>query len=136
MITPLFLFSFTLGIHQQVQACGGEYNASYGSITSPLYPSQYPPDQDCVYIIRAPTGYRITLTFLSFELAADIIDCKQDYLQIRDGGSGTSPSLGIYCNTTGYTRRSTSNTMWIRFRSDSSQSAGGFHASYTAAIIP
>ncbi|XP_025082109.1 low-density lipoprotein receptor-related protein 4-like isoform X2 [Pomacea canaliculata] len=136
MITPLFLFFLTLGIHPQVQACGGEYTALTGLILSPLYPSQYPPDQDCVYIIRAPTGYRITLTFDSFDVAGDWSSCKQDYIQIKDGESGTSPFLSIYCNTTAYPRRSTSNTMWIRFHSDSTQSGGGFHASYTAAIIP
>ncbi|XP_025080449.1 low-density lipoprotein receptor-related protein 4-like [Pomacea canaliculata] len=136
MITLLILCFFTFAIHRQVQACGGEYTSLTGLLSSPLYPSQYPPDQDCVYIIRAPTGYRITLTFLRFELADETNNCQHDYLQIRDGGSGTSPFLSIYCNTTAYTRRSSSNTMWIRFRSDSSQSAAGFHASYTAAIIP
>ncbi|XP_025083522.1 low-density lipoprotein receptor-related protein 5-like isoform X2 [Pomacea canaliculata] len=136
MITPLILCFFTYAIHQQVQACGGEYTSLTGLISSPLYPSQYPPDQDCVYIIRAPRGYRITLTSVRFELATDSNSCQQDYVQIRDGELWTSPSLGIYCNTTGYTRRSSSNTMWIKFHSDSSQSAAGFQASYTAAIIP
>ncbi|XP_025084285.1 low-density lipoprotein receptor-related protein 6-like isoform X3 [Pomacea canaliculata] len=135
MITPLFLFFLTFGIHSQVQACGGEYTALTGLILSPLYPSQYPPDQDCVYIIRAPTGYRISLYFVTFELVGDRGNC-QDYIQIRDGDSWTSPFLTIYCNTSAYPRRSTSNTMWVRFYSDGTQSAGGFHASYTAAIIP
>ncbi|XP_025082115.1 low-density lipoprotein receptor-related protein 4-like isoform X2 [Pomacea canaliculata] len=136
MITPLILCFFTFAIHQQVQACGGEYTSLTGLISSPLYPSQYPPDQDCVYIIRAPTGYRITLTFVHFELATDGFNCQQDYVQLRDGELWTSPFLSIYCNTTAYTRRSSSNTMWIKFHSDSSQSAAGFQASYTAAVIP
>ncbi|XP_025082104.1 low-density lipoprotein receptor-related protein 4-like isoform X2 [Pomacea canaliculata] len=135
MITPLVFCFITFGVHQQVQACGGVYNAPSGSITSPLYPSWYPPNQDCVYIMKAARGYRITLTFLRFQLADETENCDYDYLQIRDGGLDTSPYMGNFCNTTTFQRRSSSNTMWMKFHSDSSRSGAGFQAKYTTEII-
>ncbi|XP_025082101.1 low-density lipoprotein receptor-related protein 4-like [Pomacea canaliculata] len=166
MITLLILSFITFGIQQQVQAstdgtttgstmtasylvtssstseptklpaCGGVYNASSGFITSPLYPRQYPPDQDCVYIINATIGYRITVLFLNFEVLDGSQGCTHDYLQIRDGGLITSPLMDTYCGTTLYRKLSSSNILWIKFHSDSSQSGAGFQIQYTTAVIP
>ncbi|XP_025084199.1 low-density lipoprotein receptor-related protein 4-like isoform X2 [Pomacea canaliculata] len=131
------LFTLVIQHHlQKTQACGGVYTSPSGSISSPLYPSQYPPNEDCIHIINTTQGHRITLTFVTFEIEAAPDDCKLDYLQIRDGSSELSPSMGIFCNTSVPDRvRSTSNTMWIRFRSGS-QSGTGFNATYSSAIIP
>lgn len=69
-------------------ACGGLYTSLTDSFSSPLYPSQYPPDQECIYIINATDGYRITLTFVQFQLQAGTSDCNNDFLQVCD-----------YCNS-------------------------------------
>ncbi|XP_025082125.1 low-density lipoprotein receptor-related protein 5-like [Pomacea canaliculata] len=99
-------------------------------------PVSTPPDEDCTYIISTTQGHRITLTFVTFEIEAGTDDCELDFLQIRDGSSRHSPSMGIFCNTSVPDRvRSTSNTMWIRFQSGS-QSGTGFNATYSSAIIP
>ncbi|XP_025080445.1 tolloid-like protein 1 [Pomacea canaliculata] len=139
MTMQLLVCLFTLLIQHHVQktrACDGVYTSPSGSISSPLYPSQYPPNKDCIYIINTTQGHRITLTFVTFEIEAATDDCKLDHLQIRDGSSELSPSMGIFCNTSVPDRvRSTSNTMWIRFRSGS-QSGTGFNATYSSAIIP
>ncbi|XP_025082244.1 low-density lipoprotein receptor-related protein 4-like [Pomacea canaliculata] len=138
MTMQLFVCLFTLLIQHHVQktrACG-VYTSPSGSISSPLYPSQYPPDEDCTYIINTTQGHRITLTFVTFEIETATDDCEFDSLEIRDGSSELSPSMGIFCNTSVPDRvRSTSNTMWIRFQSGS-QSGTGFNATYSSAIIP
>ncbi|XP_025082122.1 low-density lipoprotein receptor-related protein 4-like isoform X2 [Pomacea canaliculata] len=110
----------------------GEYVSPSGFISSPSYARQSMEIEDCIYIIKTTPGYRITLTFLTLETE----DCRFDFLQIRDGSSELSPSMGVFCNTSVPDRvRSTSNTMWIRSRSGS-QSGTGFNATYSSAIIP
>ncbi|XP_025082123.1 low-density lipoprotein receptor-related protein 4-like [Pomacea canaliculata] len=140
MTMELFMCLFTLLIQHHVQktrACDGVYTSPSGSISSPLYPSQYPPNEDCTYIISTTQGHRITLTFVTFDIGDGTDDCELDYLEIRDGSSELSPSMGVFCNTRVPDRvRSTSNTMWIRFISDSSVSGTGFNATYSSAIIP
>ncbi|XP_025082085.1 low-density lipoprotein receptor-related protein 4-like [Pomacea canaliculata] len=139
MTMQLFMSLFALLIQHHVQktrACDGVYTSPSGSISSPLYPSQYPPYQNCTYIINTTQGHRITLTFVTFEIGDGTDDCEFDYLEIRDGSSELSPSMGIFCNTSVPDRvRSTSNTMWIRLQSGS-QSGTGFNATYSSAIIP
>ncbi|XP_025082096.1 low-density lipoprotein receptor-related protein 4-like [Pomacea canaliculata] len=139
MTMQLFVCLFTLLIQhhlQKTRACDGVYTSPSGSISSPLYPSQYPPNEDCTYIINTTQGHRITLTFVTFEIKSATDDCKLDYLEILDGSSELSPSMGVFCNTSVPDRvRSTSNTMWIRFISGS-QSGAGFNATYSSAIIP
>ncbi|XP_025082095.1 low-density lipoprotein receptor-related protein 4-like isoform X2 [Pomacea canaliculata] len=110
----------------------GEYISPSGFISSLSYTRQSMEIEDCIYIIKTTPGHRITLTFLTLETE----DCRFDFLQIRDGSTKHSPSMGIFCNTRVPDRvRSTSNTMWIRFRSGS-QSGTGFNATYSSAIIP
>src|SRR6218665_1944317 len=51
-----------------VDACGGYIDASNGTIQSPLYPDFYPPSKNCIWLIVAPTQYRITITFHAFDI--------------------------------------------------------------------
>ena len=46
--------------------------ASSGVITSPNYPQNYNPDEQCGYIIRAPGGSRIRLEFTDYNLNSDV----------------------------------------------------------------
>ncbi|KAJ4427739.1 hypothetical protein ANN_25392, partial [Periplaneta americana] len=49
-------------------ACGGVFDASNGTLTSPSFPELYPGNKNCVWEIIAPPQYRITLNFTHFEL--------------------------------------------------------------------
>ena len=40
-------------------ACGEELRKEKGSIESPNYPSTYPANAACVWIITVPTGYQV-----------------------------------------------------------------------------
>lgn len=48
-------------------ACGGFITKLNGSITSPGWPREYPPNKNCIWQLVAPTQYRITLLFDVFE---------------------------------------------------------------------
>ena len=75
--------------------CGGNFTTPKGILTSPTYPGKYPDNSDCIYIISQPDGAYINISFLSMD-----IDCKgspSDYIEIRDGDSGNSALMGIFC---------------------------------------
>lgn len=48
-------------------ACGGFVTKLNGSITTPGWPKEYPPNKNCVWQLMAPIQYRITLVFDVFE---------------------------------------------------------------------
>ena len=53
-------------------------------------------------------------------------------LKVRDGRGETDRLIGKYCGSTlPAPIRSTSNTLWVRFKSDSSVQEAGFRAAYT-----
>ncbi|XP_076456132.1 uncharacterized protein LOC143290510 isoform X2 [Babylonia areolata] len=116
------------------EACGWNTTALQGTIQSPNFPGNYSNDQDCVYIITAPAGYQVTLTFTDFDLEPHG-NCLYDYVEIRDGDE-TSPRLGRYCNTSlPMPERTFGNQMWIRFFSDTSNTRGGFRATFVSANL-
>lgn len=72
--TLFFLFFCFLPVGEK---CGGHVDASdAGYITSPGYPLEYPPHQNCEWVIRAPeSSQRIVLNFNPhFEL--ERLDCR------------------------------------------------------------
>ncbi|XP_006894385.1 PREDICTED: cubilin-like [Elephantulus edwardii] len=116
------------------QACGGFLiTDSFDTISSPLFPAPYPRNQNCSWIIQAqPPFNHITLSFSHFELQGSR-QCSRDFLEILDGGDQDAPLRGRYCGTAmPHPVTSFSNALTLRFVSDSSGSASGFHASYAA----
>lgn len=62
-----------------------------------------------------------------------ILSCRLIYQisQVRDGTGETDPLIGKYCGSTlPAPILSTTNGLWIRFKSDSSVSRAGFRAMY------
>ncbi|CAL4091583.1 unnamed protein product, partial [Meganyctiphanes norvegica] len=86
-------------------------------------------DLDCVWTITADVGSIIALTTVSFDTEKDI-----DVVQIRDGADNTAPLLTEMSDHVepGYEVRSTSNQMFISFRSDEKNSAKGFAFKWAA----
>ncbi|TWW71482.1 Cubilin Precursor [Takifugu flavidus] len=78
--------------------CGGELSAPYGSINSPGYPGNYPPDRDCFWTVTVQPGLLITFAFGTLKLE-DHPNCSYDFLEIRDGVLPEDPVLGKYCST-------------------------------------
>ena len=101
-----------------------------GSIQTPRYPLDYPVDKVCSWIIRLQPGEKVVLSFETFSLE-DHLFCQYDYVIIRDGSSSKSPMVGKFCGEDRpATITSTSNHLWIDFRSDSSTTAQGFKAAW------
>ncbi|KAM9334420.1 neuropilin-2a [Symphorus nematophorus] len=117
---------------EDAQECGGVFDASEaGYITSPGYPLEYPPHQNCHWIITAPEpSQRIVLNFNPhFEI--ERLDCKYDFIEIRDGTSETADVLGRHCsNIAPAPIISSGPSLQIRFVSDYAHQGAGFSLRY------
>ncbi|KAH8322862.1 hypothetical protein KR059_009186 [Drosophila kikkawai] len=124
--TGMFLVKFE--IVQTV--CGGTFTNKFGYIKSPNWPKYYGESENCEWIIRAPLGQRLELVVKNFTLEgsfSDDNDCPTDWLEIRNGDSGSSPLIGRYCGTQIPPRLpSYGNVMHIKFHSDDSIERPGF----------
>uniref|UniRef100_A0A672RLF0 Metalloendopeptidase n=1 Tax=Sinocyclocheilus grahami TaxID=75366 RepID=A0A672RLF0_SINGR len=75
-------------------ACGGFITKLNGSITSPGWPKEYPPNKNCIWQLVAPTQYRITLLFDVFETEGN--DVSTRFLPQRGVGlSGDKETLCV-----------------------------------------
>uniref|UniRef100_A0A8B9RBX7 Neuropilin n=1 Tax=Astyanax mexicanus TaxID=7994 RepID=A0A8B9RBX7_ASTMX len=114
------------------EKCGGQRDASdAGYITTPGYPQEYPPHQDCRWIITAPEpSQRIVLNFNPhFEL--EKLDCRYDFIEIRDGSSESADLLGKHCsNIAPAAIISSGPVLHIRFVSDYAHQGAGFSLRY------
>uniref|UniRef100_A0A665XAV7 Neuropilin n=1 Tax=Echeneis naucrates TaxID=173247 RepID=A0A665XAV7_ECHNA len=112
--------------------CGSVLDASEaGYITSPGYPLEYPPHQNCHWIITAPEpSQRIVLNFNPhFEI--ERLDCKYDFIEIRDGTSDNADVLGRHCsNIAPAPIISSGPSLQIRFVSDYAHQGAGFSLRY------
>ncbi|XP_037612385.1 cubilin [Sebastes umbrosus] len=113
--------------------CGGPVTAPSGEIHSPLYPSSYPENVDCSWIISVDPNHRVFFNFSDMDIEYHS-DCSWDYVAIHDGPSMSSALLAQVCGTVlPPSVTSTQNTIYVRFRSDSSRSHRGFSARFSEA---
>uniref|UniRef100_A0A8C2EQP5 Neuropilin n=1 Tax=Cyprinus carpio TaxID=7962 RepID=A0A8C2EQP5_CYPCA len=114
------------------ETCGGQLDASKaGYITSPGYPLEYPPHQSCQWVISAPEpSQRIVLNFNPhFEL--ERLDCRYDFIEIRDGNSESADLLGRHCsNIAPPAIISSGPVIHIKFVSDYAHQGAGFSLRY------
>uniref|UniRef100_A0A8C5RZR5 CUB domain-containing protein n=1 Tax=Laticauda laticaudata TaxID=8630 RepID=A0A8C5RZR5_LATLA len=111
-------------------ACGGFLTKLNGSITSPGWPKEYPPNKNCIWQLVAPTQYRISLLFDYFETEGNDV-CKYDFVEVRSGLTSEAKLHGKFCGaekpeviTSQY------NNMRIEFKSDNTVSKKGFQAHF------
>ncbi|XP_078005765.1 bone morphogenetic protein 1 isoform X3 [Phascolarctos cinereus] len=111
-------------------ACGGFLTKLNGSITSPGWPKEYPPNKNCIWQLVAPTQYRISLQFDFFETEGNDV-CKYDFVEVRSGLTADSKLHGKFCGaekpeviTSQY------NNMRVEFKSDNTVSKKGFKAHF------
>lgn len=101
---------------------------SAGIIYSPNFPWSYPAYSYCDWYIQAPRWKKIKLTFIRFNLEYDS-DCLDDYVEVLDGYP--HHRIGKYCGSQIPTSiYSSSNSLTVKFRSDSYNSYSGFLALY------
>uniref|UniRef100_A0A3Q2WY94 Neuropilin n=2 Tax=Haplochromini TaxID=319058 RepID=A0A3Q2WY94_HAPBU len=102
-----------------------------GYITTPGYPLEYPPHQNCRWVITAPeSSQRIVLNFNPhFEI--EKLDCRYDYVEIHDGNSESADLLGKHCsNIAPPPIISSGPALHIKFVSDYAHQGAGFSLRY------
>ncbi|XP_065691176.1 adhesion G-protein coupled receptor G6 isoform X2 [Patagioenas fasciata] len=102
-----------------------------GVFTSPCFPSDYPNSQACKWIIRAPHGFIIQLTFIDFDIE-EAPGCIYDSLTL-DNGESPMNLCGITAKGLSY--NSTGNEMIVSFKSDFSIQKKGFNATYVRIAV-
>lgn len=109
--------------------CGGHLNIINGNrIESPNYPQFYLPNKECIWRLSTATNSQVAIEFSTFDLEPHI-NCRRDFVEVRDGDSFKSRLIGKYCgNSLPPILASTTNKMFIRFSSDASAQGRGFSA--------
>ncbi|KAG7512160.1 bone morphogenetic protein 1-like isoform X1 [Solea senegalensis] len=114
----------------ETAACGGFITMLNGSLTTPGWPKEYPPNKNCVWQLVAPIQYHITLVFDLFETEGNDV-CKYDYVEVRSGLSSDSKLHGKFCGAQKpEVITSLQNNMRIEFKSDNTVSKKGFKAHF------
>ncbi|KAK0071942.1 hypothetical protein PV325_012125 [Microctonus aethiopoides] len=115
-----------------IDGCGGHLNRPQGKFTSPGYPSPYPTDIECEWLIEVDHGHSVEIFFdeVNTEKANG---CNYDKVEIYGGEDITAPKLASFCHTNGPVNfTSSNNKMFIKFISDISVAGRGFSANYKA----
>lgn len=120
------MFTYILG-------CGGILKEKVGTISSPSHPGDYPSSTSCQWIIAAPPGFVIQLTWMSFQVEASI-NCVYDSVTVFDNNTetGSSDTIGRYCGSRSPpTVLSSNNVITIKFETDRTITLDGFLATYS-----
>ncbi|XP_070536661.1 cubilin-like [Ptychodera flava] len=148
-ITVMFISDFSVGgpgfkaayreTYGPTHGCGGMFTAPSGSFSSLDIDNdgRYETDLDCVYRISVDGNKVVSLTFTgTFDIQRST-DCINDYLEVRDGPISQSAVIGRFCgNINPGVIRSSFNSMYITFHSDSGIGGRGFNAAYSAGDRP
>ncbi|KAJ8936435.1 hypothetical protein NQ318_015581, partial [Aromia moschata] len=109
--------------------CGGTLSSPSGSIISPHYPEPYSRNSECTWKITISAGSRMQLVFSDIDLERHG-QCLADYVEIFDGLTSNSKSLGKFCTEGGSPIISTGNQVMVKFRSDVAFQGRGFQLHY------
>ncbi|XP_077507273.1 protein tolkin-like isoform X3 [Amblyomma americanum] len=113
--------------------CTHQISAPLGEINSPNYPDAYPSRKDCAWLFTTTPGHRLKLIFNDFELEPHQ-ECAYDHISLYDGDSTDAPTLGRFCGAkVPHPILSTTNRMYMVFKSDASVQRKGFKASHSTA---
>ncbi|CAH1274124.1 TMPRSS15 [Branchiostoma lanceolatum] len=96
------------------------------TITSPSYPSPYPPSKLCVWHVTTSAAKILFITFPTFRVRCG------DFVAVFDGGEGSTELIEAFCNSQdGRGMRTTSNQMTVVFKSNGRRNDMGFTATIT-----
>ncbi|CAL8331735.1 unnamed protein product [Lota lota] len=118
--------------------CGGRFSSNQGEVTSPGWPSDYPSQAVCTWLITIPSATTIHLAFTHFEVqAANMLGKCVDYVEIFQG-----PNMfpkGRFCGFAPPPKVTIDgNTAIIRFLSNGDNHQSGFRGYWTtdASVVP
>ncbi|PVD35921.1 hypothetical protein C0Q70_02890 [Pomacea canaliculata] len=122
------------------KACDMILQTSNGWIKSPRFPTGYPNNLNCSYILQTPNnqpGYFITFTFNSFDLQEPDSkgSCIYDYLELvqvpsYNPGYFITPNAKVFCGRGPTQSLTTYFPTTIHFVTDGSITKGGFNISF------
>ena len=120
------LFSLASGVK-----CGGVLSAPSGNFSSPNFPSLYPYNTECSWLIVVAEGSSVLLTFHAFDLEYHDT-CGFDYKENYNGASGDKGNLlGRFCGQVPPPPFTSSwHVMSVVFHSDKHVASRGFSAGY------
>jgi len=117
---------------------------SSGTIFTPDYPVPYQDYTTCGWLVYAPNGKRVKLTFTDFELGKIVVDAKDnfsnrksdmDLVEISEGNWFGNKPRGSYCGKKRpFDVYSSGRLMWVNFRAsrDGVRANKGFKAHFEA----
>ncbi|XP_068671805.1 uncharacterized protein [Montipora foliosa] len=84
------------GCSNQTDDCSTFQTNASGSINSLNYPASYPPNKQCTWLISVPGSKNIALIFTQFDVSqsSNPGNCSDDYVEVRNGLTDTSPVIG------------------------------------------
>ncbi|XP_023665398.1 mannan-binding lectin serine protease 1 [Paramormyrops kingsleyae] len=132
-----FLVTFTVLHHPSAMIL----NDMYGTFHSPNFPESYPKDSEVRWNISVPSGYKIRLYFMHFDLEPSYL-CEYDYVKLE----AEEEVLATFCGRENTDTElvpgeqvisSPRNTLVVTFRSDFSDEERffGFKAHYSAVDV-
>ena len=107
-------------------------------MTSPGYPGNYTTHINCIWHIKVPIKYAVSITFDMFNFEHDK-RCLFDSVEFFDGPSINSKSVGRFCGTSKPIGvRSSLNVLTIRMKTDDTIESMGFSLrwNFTEPILP
>ncbi|CAM4588869.1 unnamed protein product [Leuciscus chuanchicus] len=112
--------------------CGGKITISRaGYVTSPGYPTAYPVNQQCTWLIQAPDPQQKILINFNPHFDLESRECKYDFVQVFDGVDENASSPGRFCGKIAPSPiTSSGNSLLIKFTSDYESSGAGFSIRY------
>ncbi|XP_046746481.1 cubilin-like [Diprion similis] len=121
---------FNIEWNSNAVGCGGVLTTSSGSFISPNYPQPYYHTAECNWNITVAHGSVIQFIIVDLQLE-ERSQCPFDFVEITEGISGHTKSLGKYCSSDHPTYiQTTTNIARIRFHTDYSNAGRGFHINY------
>ena len=97
------------------------------------YGFNYANGLNCKYDIRVYSGYRLKLSWITFDVKGNMPNCYDDYVEIYIGCSSNKRSIGKFCSENSqnpFTVHSPDECLQLVFKTDSSGGGKGFQADY------
>lgn len=118
------------------QECGGQITltqfANSTVLQSPNHPEIPPPHTECTWAIFGTPGERIKIDFEFMDLTRTI-NCKNEYVEIRDGGTSSSALIDRYCQYLPSSIFTSDNMAYLKFFTDVEDPRSGFKARISVA---
>ncbi|KAK6167558.1 hypothetical protein SNE40_021556 [Patella caerulea] len=104
--------------------------SSSAELVSQNYPNKYPNSSIYYWLIStSDKTAKITLTVTDCMIEYDDA-CQHDFVKVYDGPNDSFLRIGVFCGDTQPSFQSTKNTIFIKFKTDSSKQYRGFKIEY------